>query len=384
MTAQVNLYDTTTIDTLPWTDSEVATLAKNYWVPLMKAGSSQFIDNVNSQLLALTIDNLVLPVTVNHRELENSYVCSPYSHYITYSKEELSTLKNPALEKLLELLLISMGIVLSWGKINQVVIVNNWLLSTNLYPDLSRNQIASITSCLKEKFPHHTIIFRSINTYINDDLFNAFAHTGYQMIGSRQVYLFNPKDQSSMRTKMKWRLKQDFNLITKEGYKVIENHQISLADISRLVELYNALYLEKYSYNNPQFNKHLLKLALNNKALQIQALQKEGRIDGMIGFYEINGVMTTPILGYDTSLPQKIGLYRMLSAQLTIEATKRGIILHQSSGAASFKRFRGFVGNIEYSAVFYQHLPVWRQLAWRLLGLLVNKIAVPLIKKYKF
>ncbi|HEY9599812.1 MAG TPA: GNAT family N-acetyltransferase, partial [Cyanophyceae cyanobacterium] len=81
--------------------------------------------------------------------------------------------------------------------------------------------------------------------------------------------------------------------------------------------------------------------------------------------------------------PQEIGLYRMLSAQLTLEATKRGFILHQSSGAASFKRFRGFVGTIEYSAVFYQHLPFWRQLVWRLLGLLVNKIAVPLMQKYK-
>lgn len=383
MTAQVSLYDTTTIETLPWPNSEVATLAKNYWVPLMKAGSSQFIDNVNSQLLALTIDNLVLPITVNHRELENSYVCSPYSHYITYSKEELYTLKNPPLENLLKLLLNFMGVVLDLGAINQVVIVNNWLLSTNLYPDLSKNQIAAITSYLKERFPTHTIIFRSINTFINDDLFNAFQQNSYQMIGSRQIYLFNPKNQSSMRTKMRWRLKQDFNLIDKEGYKVIDHYQISSSDVPRLVELYNALYLEKYSYNNPQFNERFLELALKNNALQIQALRKDGRIDGVIGFYEINGMMTTPILGYDTSLPQSIGLYRMLSAQLTIEATKRGIILHQSSGAASFKRLRGFVGTIEYSAVFYQHLPFWRQLVWWLLGLFVNKIAVPLMQKYK-
>ncbi|HEY9596506.1 MAG TPA: GNAT family N-acetyltransferase, partial [Cyanophyceae cyanobacterium] len=255
MTAQVSLYDTTTIEALPWPNSEVATLAKNYWVPLMKAGSSQFIDNVNSQLLALTIDNLVLPITVNHRELENSYVCSPYSHYITYSKEELYTLKNPPLENLLKLLLNFMGVVLDLGAINQVVIVNNWLLSTNLYPDLSKNQIAAITSYLKERFPTHTIIFRSINTFINDDLFNAFQPNGYQMIGSRQIYLFNPKNQSSMRTKMRWRLKQDFNLIDQEGYEFIDYNQISLAEVPRLVALYNALYLEKYSYNNPQFNE---------------------------------------------------------------------------------------------------------------------------------
>ncbi|MTJ15068.1 GNAT family N-acetyltransferase [Anabaena sp. UHCC 0187] len=383
ITNQVNLYDITNIDSLPWTNSEVAILAKNYWLPLMKAGSSQFINNVNSQLLAITIDDLVLPITVNHKELENSYVCSPYSHYITYSKEELYILKNPLLEKVLKILLNLMGIVLNFGKINQVVIVNNWLFSTNLYPDLSKNQIADITSYLKERFPTHTIIFRSINTFINDDLFKAFQYNNYQMIASRQIYLFNPKDTSAMRTKMRWRLKQDFNLIEKQGYEVINGDQICVTEVKRLVELYNALYLEKYSYNNPQFNENFLALALKNKTLQIQALRKAGKIDGVIGFYEINGVMTTPLLGYDTSLPQAVGLYRMLSAQLTIEATKRGIILHQSSGAASFKRLRGFIDNIEYSAVFDQHLSFSRQLVWRLLGLLVNKIAVPLIKKYK-
>lgn len=383
MTAQVKLYDSTTIDTLPWPDSEIATLAKNYWLPLMKGGATQFIDNVNSQLFALAIDELVFPVTVNEREWQNSYVCSPYSHYITYTKEELYTLNNPLLEQVLEILLNGMGIILQLGKINQVVIVNNWLLSTNLYPNLSKSQIAALTTYLQGKFPKHTIIFRSINTYLDDCLFAAFQDNGYHPIGSRQIYLYNPQNQSPVKSKMRWRLKQDFNLIKKQGYEVIQSDEIPLNEIPRLVELYNALYLEKYSKNNPQFNANLLELALKNKALHLQALRKAGRIDGVIGFYEMNGMMTTPILGYDTRLPQSVGLYRMLSAQLTLEATRRGIILHQSSGAASFKRFRGFVGNIEYSAVFYQHLPFWRQWVWRLLGFLVNNLAVPLMRKYQ-
>uniref|UniRef100_A0ACD5GW16 GNAT family N-acetyltransferase n=1 Tax=Desertifilum tharense IPPAS B-1220 TaxID=1781255 RepID=A0ACD5GW16_9CYAN len=323
----------------------------------MKGGATQFIDNVNSQLLALAIDELVFPVTVNEREWQNSYVCSPYSHYITYTKEELYTLNTPLLEQVLKNLLNGMGVILQLGQINQVVIVNNWLLSTNLYPNLSKSQIATLTTYLQEQFPKHTVIFRSINTYLDDCLFTAFQDNGYHLIGSRQIYLYNPQNQSPVKSKMRWRLKQDFNLIEKQGYEVIQSDEIPLSEIPRLVELYNALYLEKYSKNNPQFNANLLELALKNKAPHLQALRKAGKIDGVIGFYEMNGMMTTPILGYDTRLPQSVGLYRMLSAQLTLEATRRGIILHQSSGAASFKRFRGFVGNIEYSAVFYQHLP---------------------------
>jgi hypothetical protein len=383
MIDRVSLYDITTIDTLPWPDSEVAVLAKKYWVPLMKLGANHFIDNVNTQTLAIAIEDLVLPVTVNDRESNNSYVCSPYSHYITYTQAELYTLETPALEKLLSLMLNLMGGILKLGKIDRVVIVNNWLLSTNLYPNISAAQIEAITDYLKDRFPTHTIIFRSIDTYLNNHLLDIFRQYDYQSIGSRQIYLFNPQDLSSIGSKMRWRLKQDFNLIEKQGYEVIDGDLLSPAEIPRLVELYKALYLEKYCDNNPQFNAHFLELALKHKTLQIRVLRKAGKIDGVLGFYEINGVMTTPVLGYDPNLPQSVGLYRMLSAQLTTETIKRGIILHQSSGAASFKRFRGFVGTIEYSAVYYRHLAVYRQLVWRLVGLLVNRIAVPLMKKYK-
>ena len=157
-----------------------------------------------------------------------------------------------------------------------------------------------------------------------------------------------------------------------------------LKEVGDLVtHTYSIHYLEKYSFNNPQFNEKFIELVFKNHAWQFQVLRKDGKIDGVIGFYEVNGIMTTPILGYDTSLPQEVGLYRMLSALLTIEATKRGIILHQSSGAAEFKRFRGFVGNIEYSAVFNRHLPLQRRLVWWLLELLVNGVAVPMIRRYR-
>lgn len=383
MIAKVTLYNSDTIDNLPWSDSEISTLTKNYWVPMMKAGSSSFINNVDTQMYVLGVDDLALPVTVNHQELENSYVCSPYNHYITYTKEELVTLKNPILEKSLKVIIDFLGKISDLGGINQVIIVYNLMLSTNLYPELSPLQISAITENLKITFPSHAIMFRSINTFINDDLFNTFLANNYNLIGSRQIYLFNPNDQSAMRTKMRWRLKQDSDLIKKGGYEIIESDEISTEDIPRIVELYNLLYLEKYSFNNPQFNHKFIELVLKNPNWRFKLLKKAGKIDGVIGYYEVNGVMTTPILGYDTNLPQSLGLYRMLSALLTIAATKNNIILHQSSGAAQFKRFRGFVSNIEYSAVYYKHLPPQRQFIWIFLEAMVNQIAVPLMKKYK-
>jgi Acetyltransferase (GNAT) domain len=382
----VQLYDASTVATLPWPDSEVAQLTKNYWLPLMLSNVSAYIDNIKTQLLIITIDDLVLPMTVNQQEYENSYVCSFYSHYITYAQDELVNLKSPILENMLSLLLTGVGYFLKWVKINKAVIVNNWMLSTNLYPELSTAQIAAITQHLKQTFPDHAIAFRSINEFTDRALKKSLQIHNYQMVGSRQVYLLNPNVptlSAKRRQRMKQNLKQDFKRFETYGYQAIDANDIQSSDIPRIVELYNALYLQKYSDNNPHFNQNCVALMRDGGFLELIALRKAGRIDGIIGFYRLNGVMTTPLLGYDTSLPQDLGLYRILTAFLIQTGSQKGLIINQSSGAASFKRHRGFSGWTEYSAVFHRHLSLDRRLGWLLLGGLVDLIAIPLMRRYK-
>lgn len=103
----------------------------------------------------------------------------------------------------------------------------------------------------------------------------------------------------------------------------------------------------------------------------------------MLGFFCRDGVMTTPLFGYDTALPQELGLYRMLSAALLKLARENGHLLHESSGAAQFKRNRGARADIEYSAVFCAHLPRGTQLAWRSLAGLLTRVGIPVMRKYK-
>lgn len=388
----VALYDATTIETLKWPQSEVAELAKSYWLLMMRSESSQFIDNIKARQLLIHVDDLVLPVTVSEHAYENSYVCSFYAHYITYAKDELKTLKFPALERLLSVLLTVAGRVLKATKINRVVIVNNWMLSTNLYPELSFQQIEAITQYIKEVFPDYAIAFRSINTVTEAAIGHSLRQLGYQMVGSRQVYLFDSKqpglDEVRSRRRKRY-LHQDRRCFAIQGYEVITAEQITPSDYPRLVELYNALYLHKYSFNNPQFNQRCLELMSrpvepsHRPFLELKALRKAGKIDAVVGFYTLNGVMTTPLLGYDTSLPKNTGLYRMLTACLIQAGEQRSLLINQSSGAASFKRRRGFSGCIEYTAVFHQHLPFYRRLGWWMLAALVDIVAIPLMKKYR-
>ena len=58
-------------------------------------------------------------------------------------------------------------------------------------------------------------------------------------------------------------------------------------------------------------------------------------------------------------------------------------MLNFSSGAAAFKRLRGGQPEIEYSLIHVAHLPWSRRLVWQLMGLLLQRIGVPLMRKLK-
>ncbi|MGQ0517184.1 hypothetical protein ACT453_43635, partial [Bacillus sp. D-CC] len=48
--------------------------------------------------------------------------------------------------------------------------------------------------------------------------------------------------------------------------------------------------------------------------------KKGDTIDGVIAYFIRNGVMTTPILGYDTTSDQQQGLYRILTFLITTDS----------------------------------------------------------------
>ena len=111
-------------------------------------------------------------------------------------------------------------------------------------------------------------------------------------------------------------------------------------------------------------------------------LKRQGRIDGVLGFVERNGVMTTPLIGYDRSVDAAAGLYRLISLKLVEQAAARGLILHQSSGAAAFKRHRGSTASMEYNLIYDRHLAPRYRLPWQLLEALSRAVIMPVMRRY--
>lgn len=370
---------------IPWPHTPDGDYARRYLTPFLRDGSQAQMANVDTRMGVLRLDDLTLPVTINDMAYANSYVCAPYNHYVDYAREELSTLHDPVAETALNAALHAVGLGLRLAEINRVVHVNNWLLSTNLYPALSRHQIRAITDMLVTRFPHHAIVWRSVNTVQGPALWDAFRDVGYGWVASRQLYYQWPNDAGFYNHAQRKIQRREAKLLAESPYEVLGPDDIEAAMIPRLKQLYDQLYLEKYSRHNPQFTLAFLETARVDRTLGLRALRhrETGAIDGVAGYFERNGTLTTPLFGYDLAVPQEAGLYRILTQLMVDEAKDHGWLLNMSSGAAGFKRSRGARPNLEASMVWDQHLPGHRRAAWALLAGLVNGVAAPLMVKNK-
>lgn len=357
------------------------------WLSAMQTQSvSALIANVDTHLRAVHHKALgvTLPISVGDREYGASYVFSPYTHYVSYAREELSMLQSRAACAALSALLTPVGWLFKASRFNKAVQVNNRLLSTNLYPRLHAGEIASMVELLLEKFADRTLIFRSLNPRTTPVYLETLQQLGFRLVPSRQVYLYDSPDQ--IPSKARWLQKRDYALLDKQAYDICGPEELLASDSPRLAELYRLLYVDKYSAHNPVFTPLFFEQALQKKLLKLYALRSRntGRLDAVLGYYIQDGIMTTPVFGYDTAVPQEVGLYRMLSAVLLRQAAEEGCLLHESAGAAQFKRNRGATAEIEYSAVYDRHLPLYRRMGWAMLSPLLNRVGVPIMQKYKF
>jgi Acetyltransferase (GNAT) domain len=142
--------------------------------------------------------------------------------------------------------------------------------------------------------------------------------------------------------------------------------------------------LKKYSYYNPRFTEAAIRLWREQRLLEMFGLRSpEGRLDGVVGCFGRDRVLSAPLVGYDTSLPQKLGLYRMLIALVLRQAARQALTLNLSAGASGFKRLRGGVAHLEYTALFCAHLPPHRRAMWRTLTWLLTEVGARVLQNFE-
>ncbi|MGE0791651.1 MAG: GNAT family N-acetyltransferase [Sandaracinaceae bacterium] len=367
---------------IAWPDTRDARVARAYFEPILREGTTFVAPNVDADLGIAIVDAEVVPYTVSRELGDQSYVVSPYTHYITYGAEEIGKLETPALEAPLRVLVRGLGALFRAARFDRVVYVDNWLTSTTLHPPLRASGWRALIDALVCAHPDHAIVVRGVDRRVSAALREALADHGARFVFSRRVLFQDPSETRRRSDAKKDRALLD-RALADQSYRIVDVRALDDAQLTRVTELYELLYVVKWSRHNPRLTARYATHAIRCGFLEGRALvAREGSIDGVFAAWVRHGVYYVPLLGYDTRLPRERGLYRMLAALSSDDALARGALVHDSAGVSDFKQNRGAVPALEHLAVFDAHLPPHRRAPWRALGTLMDRIGAPLIERF--
>jgi hypothetical protein len=354
-------------------------VAGRYAAALAREGVPALVANAASRPMLLRLGEHSLPVTVDDGGYGRSYVSSPHSAYVLYAREEMDLVGMKRGRFAARAAIGVLDGLLRAVRINRAVHLDNWLLSTNLHGDWDGVGLPEARELLARQFPDHFLILRSLDAWASPGLLEAARADGWILLPSRQVWVV---DDPAREWRPRNHTVRDRRALAKSGLTVETPTLINAADADRIAELYDMLYVGRYSGLNPLFTPRFITLTQEIGMLHYRvARDGSGRIMAAAGVLARNGVMTPPVVGYDTSRPREEALYRIASYLYSDWAMEHGMALHGSAGAGEFKRNRGSCGVIEYMAVHADHLSPGRRAVVRGLSQVLERYAVPMMQK---
>lgn len=376
-------YDVTAGHDVPWPDGDDAASVRAWLAPFAGRPSHQAITNVHAHVGVFVVHDTVVPYTVScppsyrvpdaergPNDHDESYVTSPLAHYVGASRSELAAVTPPVRgAPWIDHTLRWVGSGLRHAGFDRAVYLNNRMVSTNLYPRLSRHAIEDVHDVALQAHPQHALVWRSLDAVRNAGTIEALAALGYVPVFARRIWYQDPASQAVRRKKS---FRRDGAVVKRSGYRTLDVAEASGEPFERIRDLYERLYVDKHASANPRPTADTWKAWHRAGALQVRVLTAGDAIDGVYGFWSSNGVVTAPLFGYDTSAPEEVGLYRILSRVYADEARDRGWLVHASAGVGRFKRHRGAVPTHEWNMVFTRHLPSSTRAAWRVVTQLAN------------
>lgn len=346
-----------------------------------KHGAEKLYRNIHTEISYFhTQDKKIIATTTAHIKKGNCYVVSPYAMIISYSQEELHKIKTKILIPIAWLLIRIFSFVLKAVKIDRIHVLNNQMLSTNFFETHWNDlDFKEITINQKYYFSKHALAIRSLNEVQNEIIIKKLQAQNWIPIVTRQVYLFETYDMH------KRDIIRDMRLLYSSRYKFIEPDSTSLKDFQKAEDLYNQLYLAKYTPENIQYTALYMQEMYKSGDLHLRLLldAETSTLVGVVGIIGNSIALTAPIVGYELSRPTSEALYRRCLMYIINYAANKQITLNLSSGAPDFKRNRGAKPTIEYMYIYVKHLSFFSRITWWVLSKISLHFYKPILIKEK-
>jgi hypothetical protein len=342
-------------------------------------GPAQWLDNACGSIFTVPLGATDAPLTVCQDNAQTSYVASLPSGWARYAAVEAARRLPAWLAPLSNLAQAPLHAMLRSAGLHRAALLDNWLVSTNLHPQCARADWQTALDAAIALTPDRPVAIRSICDAVSPGLPAQLQTEGWMLIPARQVYLCDPSVPALWKHN---HVRKDRRLLDAPDIERVEPEAVNADDLPDLRCAFQQVFIGKHSHLNPDFSTNFLALCREKRFLDLYALRFEGRAVGVLGVMQRHGWVTTPLIGYDTKLPQELGLYRRLMALLLSQARERGARLHYSSGAGQFKRMRGGEPALEYTAIYTRHLPTLAHAAAQLFSSAMNRYAGPLLIRH--
>lgn len=359
------------------------------YVAHLDSAEKSLISNVEASYYYLNWCDYAFPVVVVDDYFQSqSYVASLFNTYILYSVEELEIIHLPKwLTVLLKGVICGVGKLFNQHKMDRVVYVNNWLVSTNLYPENfspTQADIQQLVNTIVAQFPKHTICFRSLTKKLNQSFIQMLQGAKFLPLASRQVYIFDASNGQTDNI-LKHRDTQRDLKLKKKFQSYFQWDQVPNAERARQYKkMYEQLYITKYCHLNPKYSEQWLMMSGKINMIRFHTMyDKNDHSVGLNGIFQVDKVMSIPIFGYDCDSSPKLAYYRQLVAECIADSVDQSLIYHASSGVADFKLNRGAEAHIEYSFCYVEHLSKQQRFQLKGLATIVNTLGVKVMHIFK-